>query len=120
AREQPLMDPVVVSGEPTCRLRQNPGSSQPAVIPEHLPHSDLEPRLTSDEVQKLLPRIGTRFLGFHLVAELGRGASGRVYLARQKPGATGPAPAGIGPVWPRSRTSTTRRRRSRRRRRPAS
>jgi serine/threonine protein kinase len=30
-----------------------------------------------------LPRIGTSFLGFHLVAELGRGASGRVYLARQ-------------------------------------
>jgi serine/threonine protein kinase len=30
-----------------------------------------------------MPRVGTRFLGFHLVAELGRGASGRVYLARQ-------------------------------------
>jgi serine/threonine protein kinase/Flp pilus assembly protein TadD len=30
-----------------------------------------------------LPRAGTDFLGFHLLAELGRGAFGKVYLARQ-------------------------------------
>jgi serine/threonine protein kinase/Flp pilus assembly protein TadD len=30
-----------------------------------------------------LPDVGTEFLGFHLIAELGRGAFGRVYLARQ-------------------------------------
>jgi serine/threonine protein kinase/Flp pilus assembly protein TadD len=30
-----------------------------------------------------LPEVGTAFVGFHLVAELGRGAFGRVYLARQ-------------------------------------
>lgn len=30
-----------------------------------------------------LPDVGTEFVGFHLVAELGRGAFGRVYLARQ-------------------------------------
>jgi serine/threonine protein kinase len=39
--------------------------------------------MSPEELQRLLPRIGTSFLGFHLVAELGRGASGRVYLARQ-------------------------------------
>ncbi len=30
-----------------------------------------------------LPAVGSTFLGFHLVAELGRGSFGRVYLARQ-------------------------------------
>ncbi len=30
-----------------------------------------------------MPEVGTEFLGFHLIAELGRGAFGRVYLARQ-------------------------------------
>jgi serine/threonine protein kinase len=32
---------------------------------------------------KALPDAGSAFLGFHLVAELGRGAFGRVFLARQ-------------------------------------
>jgi serine/threonine protein kinase/tetratricopeptide (TPR) repeat protein len=30
-----------------------------------------------------MPDVGTEFLGFHLITELGRGAFGRVYLARQ-------------------------------------
>src|SRR5205807_4237593 len=30
-----------------------------------------------------MPAAGTEFLGFHLIAELGRGTFGRVYLARQ-------------------------------------
>jgi serine/threonine protein kinase len=30
-----------------------------------------------------LPEVGSEFLGFHLVAELGQGAFGKVYLARQ-------------------------------------
>jgi serine/threonine protein kinase/tetratricopeptide (TPR) repeat protein len=72
-----------VSAESTCRQRPNPGSSQPPGGPEILPRSADPPRLSSEEMQNLLPRIGTQFLGFHLVAELGRGASGRVYLARQ-------------------------------------
>jgi serine/threonine protein kinase len=32
---------------------------------------------------KQLPKVGTKFLGFHLIAELGRGGSGKVYLAQQ-------------------------------------
>lgn len=35
------------------------------------------------EVATQLPALGTEFLGFHLIGELGRGAFGRVYLARQ-------------------------------------
>src|SRR5439155_24770544 len=35
------------------------------------------------ETLEQLPEVGTVFHGFHLVAELGRGAFGRVYLARQ-------------------------------------
>jgi serine/threonine protein kinase len=30
-----------------------------------------------------LPAVGTKFLGFHLIAELGKGTSGKVYLAQQ-------------------------------------
>jgi serine/threonine protein kinase len=77
------MDPVESSGESTCRLR-NPGSSQPSAAPrEVLPRSAEPPQLTPEQLHRLMPRVGTSFLGFHLVAELGRGASGRVYLARQ-------------------------------------
>lgn len=36
-----------------------------------------------EEATAALPEVGTEFVGFHLVAELGRGAFGRVYLARQ-------------------------------------
>ncbi len=35
------------------------------------------------ETAAALPEVGTEFVGFHLVSELGRGAFGRVYLARQ-------------------------------------
>jgi serine/threonine protein kinase/tetratricopeptide (TPR) repeat protein len=35
------------------------------------------------ETAAALPEVGTEFVGFHLVGELGRGAFGRVYLARQ-------------------------------------
>jgi serine/threonine protein kinase/Tfp pilus assembly protein PilF len=38
-------------------------------------------KLTDDLA--LLPEAGQEFLGFHLIGELGRGAFGRVYLARQ-------------------------------------
>ncbi len=35
------------------------------------------------EVEGAFPDVGTTFLGFRLIDELGRGAFGRVYLARQ-------------------------------------
>jgi serine/threonine protein kinase/Tfp pilus assembly protein PilF len=46
---------------------------------------DSDPRAARQLAQALtaLPEAGTEFLGFHLIAELGRGAFGRVYLARQ-------------------------------------
>src|SRR5262245_8726718 len=36
-----------------------------------------------DEVLATLPEVGDDFLGFRIVGELGRGAFGRVFLARQ-------------------------------------
>lgn len=41
-----------------------------------------EPTLETDDEFRL-PEAGQDFLGFHLLRELGRGASGRVFLARQ-------------------------------------
>ncbi|QEL20128.1 protein kinase domain-containing protein [Limnoglobus roseus] len=38
---------------------------------------------TDDEALMSFPKVGTVFLGFHLLEELGRGAFGRVYLAEQ-------------------------------------
>jgi serine/threonine protein kinase/Flp pilus assembly protein TadD len=68
-------------GDTTHGRRKGPGSSAPGRAAA-APKSD-RPALTPDELHLLLPGTGTRFLGFHIVAELGRGASGRVYLARQ-------------------------------------
>jgi len=45
--------------------------------------SDAEAIACWQEAATSLPDVGTEFLGFHLVEELGRGAFGRVYLARQ-------------------------------------
>jgi serine/threonine protein kinase len=43
------------------------------------------PRPTSRlaKYQKLMPKVGSKFIGFHLIAELGRGATGKVFLAQQ-------------------------------------
>ncbi len=41
------------------------------------------PRNRLAKIQKLLPKVGTKFLDFQLIAELGRGASGKVFLAQQ-------------------------------------
>jgi hypothetical protein len=45
-----------------------------------------DPRAAQELARALvaLPEVGSEFLGFRLEAELGRGAFGRVYLARQK------------------------------------
>ncbi len=45
--------------------------------------SDAEALACLQEATQSLPEAGTEFVGFHLVTELGRGAFGRVYLARQ-------------------------------------
>jgi serine/threonine protein kinase/Flp pilus assembly protein TadD len=45
--------------------------------------SDAEAVAHQQEAAASLPDVGTTFVGFHLVEELGRGAFGRVYLARQ-------------------------------------
>jgi eukaryotic-like serine/threonine-protein kinase len=45
--------------------------------------SDAEALAHWQEATTSLPQVGTEFVGFHLAAELGRGAFGRVYLARQ-------------------------------------
>ena len=44
-----------------------------------------DPQMSRQLVQAMmgLPSVGTEFLGFHLIKELGRGAFGRVYLAHQ-------------------------------------
>ena len=45
--------------------------------------SDAEAMMHWQEATESLPQVGTELVGFHLVEELGRGAFGRVYLARQ-------------------------------------
>ncbi len=44
------------------------------------------------------PNVGEEFLGFHLVSELGRGAIGRVFLARQAALADRPVALKVGPA----------------------
>ncbi|HEY1186784.1 MAG TPA: protein kinase, partial [Gemmata sp.] len=45
--------------------------------------SEAEELSVWQDATAVLPNVGTDFVGFHLVEELGRGAFGRVYLARQ-------------------------------------
>jgi serine/threonine protein kinase/tetratricopeptide (TPR) repeat protein len=42
-----------------------------------------EPQPTTANAEMPFPAVGTKFLGFNLIEELGRGAFGRVYLAEQ-------------------------------------
>jgi serine/threonine protein kinase/tetratricopeptide (TPR) repeat protein len=51
--------------------------------PGELPHSDPEVAYLLAQALTAMPEVGTSFAGFRLVAELGSGAFGRVYLARQ-------------------------------------
>ncbi len=56
-----------------------------AVRPVERPPEDTDSLMVSrwQQTAESLPAAGTTFLGFRLVEELGRGAFGRVYLARQ-------------------------------------
>ncbi len=58
-----------------------PPSSDASAKFKEAPDCEVSSRLFQ-EIDEL-PAVGTRFLDFHLVAELGRGRFGRVYLARQ-------------------------------------
>src|SRR3954447_19440260 len=60
--------------------RHSPGRSSGAAGPVGLEDRPVE--LESDGPTPL-PEVGGEFLGFRLIGELGRGAFGRVYLARQ-------------------------------------
>src|SRR4051794_37187123 len=60
--------------------RHTPGRSSGAAGPAGLEDGPAE--LESDGPTPL-PEVGSEFLGFRLIGELGRGAFGRVYLARQ-------------------------------------
>src|SRR5262249_17087772 len=72
-----------------CVVAQNPEASvspdsgvDPTAVTQPRPDPvDKGARLT--QVLGMLPRVGTKFLGFHLIAELGKGATGKVYLAQQ-------------------------------------
>jgi serine/threonine protein kinase/tetratricopeptide (TPR) repeat protein len=103
------MSPAAPSNEPTrClhRLKTRPGQhphtdsaraeppSDPATYLPAVPDESRDageptadgPALAVERLAqalKALPPVGTDFLGFHLVAELGRGGSSKVYLARQ-------------------------------------
>jgi serine/threonine protein kinase/Tfp pilus assembly protein PilF len=73
---------------PTAALPNAPptGHKHP---PKHRPSARARALSEAEEVSFLreaaasLPEVDTEFVGFHLLEELGRGAFGRVYLARQ-------------------------------------
>jgi serine/threonine protein kinase/predicted Zn-dependent protease len=78
----------------SCPLPPNSWPDRPSAVPQEtlLEHADVPEDgdgLDPEAVQRLaqagtrLPRTGEVFLGFRLVAELGRGAFGSVFLARQ-------------------------------------
>jgi serine/threonine protein kinase/tetratricopeptide (TPR) repeat protein len=54
-----------------------------ALLQQNTPHSGEEVSFLLAQALTSLPGVGTNFLNFHLIAELGRGSFGCVYLARQ-------------------------------------
>lgn len=68
----PAIDPL------TVRNFIGPGS---APVSTHHPPAHTQSALSSPPA---MPDVGTEFLGFRLIQELGRGAFGRVYLATQR------------------------------------
>ena len=70
---------------PRTKGRQIPNSSEvaQALLQEDVSQSCHEASFLLAQALTALPAVGTRFLKFQLIAELGRGGFGRVYLARQ-------------------------------------
>ena len=67
---------------PTMRVPQDDGvACTPAAGPPQVAKPRAERPVPEDS--GALPEVGTEFLGFQLIGELGRGSFGRVYLARQ-------------------------------------
>ncbi len=58
------------------------GPAQPAGLPD-VRSKDAEMDYLRSQALSAMPPVGSKFAGFELVAELGRGAFARVYLARQ-------------------------------------
>ena len=59
------------------------GETAQALLRQNASHSNAEVSFLLAQALTSLPDVGTRFLNFHLIAELGRGSFGCVYLARQ-------------------------------------
>src|SRR5262249_11842485 len=59
------------------------GSPEQVAFFKELCHSDPPSAVQFSRALGAMPEAGTDFLGFHLIAELGRGAFGKVFLARQ-------------------------------------
>ncbi|HKB39238.1 MAG TPA: serine/threonine-protein kinase [Gemmataceae bacterium] len=60
-----------------------PGGPEHAAVFRDVHRSDPQAAYRLAEALTSLPRVGTTFLGFRLIAELGRGAFARVFFARQ-------------------------------------
>ena len=74
-------DPDKLAGKPSWESFAG-NSDRADVVDESYP---LDPAVAGHSAQYVtaMPRVGSEFHGFHLLAELGRGTFGRVYLSRQ-------------------------------------
>lgn len=75
------------ASDPKTELAQQPEPAWTRIV--QVDADGIEPEINCDVTSRveraidLFPAVGTQFLSFQLIAELGRGGFGRVYLARQ-------------------------------------
>lgn len=82
---------AVNRGDPKTEVAPAPESVATRVASPHIDapfdgaegEPEVEATSSLNQAMHAFPAVGTQFLNFHLVAELGRGGFGRVYLARQ-------------------------------------